>query len=134
MNPYQPPQCTEPAAEVTEPAVMQVRYSLGYCLFVWAAGFLFVVMGVFFFQLSRPASRMFVVSGIALLALGVIFRKRPYFEVFANRIEFLSPVFPRWRRAKPLDLIGARSLHRWIARRDDFNRFVAWREGSAAKP
>ncbi|MCW1922872.1 hypothetical protein OKA05_09945 [Luteolibacter arcticus] len=129
MNPYQPPQCSEPVAETGEQAVMQVGYGLAYLLFLLASGLLFVIVGILFYPLTRLATGLFVVSGIAHLALGVLVRRRAYFEVFENRIEFLSPAFPAWRRAKPLESIGARSLHGWVAKRDDFARFVAWREG-----
>jgi hypothetical protein len=56
--------------------------------------------------------------------------KRVYFEVFADRIEFLSPVFPRWRRARPMEAIGSGILHRWIANRSDLDRFLAYRRDS----
>jgi len=76
---------------------------------------------------SRPLAGMSVFWGVLHLLLAVLFRRRACFEVFEDRIEFLSPVFPRWRRAKPLEFIGARSPYRWIAKREDFNRFIEWR-------
>jgi len=131
MNPYQPPQCSEPAAEVGGAAVMQVRYSLGYSTLFIVTGLIFVGQAFLMYQLKkRPVMGMSVAVGVFHLSLAALTWRRIFFEVFENRIEFLSPVFPRWRRAKPLELIGARSFYRWAAKREDFNRFIAWREGS----
>ena len=133
MNPYQPPQCSESAAEVAGPAVMQVRYGLGYSLLFVATGLIFVGQAFLMYQLrgrvmGLSVMGLSVAAGVLHLSLAVFTWRRIYFEVFENRIEFLSPVFPRWRRAKPLEFIGARSLHRWVARREDFQRFVEWRD------
>ena len=131
LNPYQPPQCNEPAPVVAGPAVMQVRYSWAYSLGVIFAGFAMVTSAIRTHHLLSVASWMFFFSGGAHLALGVITRRRVFFEVFEDRIEFLSPVFPRWRRAKPVEYVGARSLlYRWFTRGEDFKRFVAWRQDS----
>jgi hypothetical protein len=130
LNPYQPPKCNEPAAEVSGAAVMQVRYSLAYSVLFVVSGLLAVSLGIAMYPLSPVVTGMLEVAGVSHLAIAALFRRRVYFEVFENRIEFLSPAFPRWRRAKPLEFIGARSLHRWVSRREDFSRFVQWRDGS----
>jgi hypothetical protein len=130
LNPYQPPQCTEPAAEVAGPAVMQVRYGWGYSLGMGFAGLAMVTSAIRTHDFAPLASCLFFISGGCHLALGVLVRRRVFFEVFEDRIEFLSPVFPRWRRAKTVKSIGSGSiLYRWMTKREDFKRFVAWREG-----
>ncbi|MEK7954377.1 hypothetical protein [Luteolibacter soli] len=138
MNPYQPPQCSEPAAVAGEVPVMQVRYGLQYSLLFVFSGLVSVALAVVMDGLAKsttvfmkPVTLLLVVAGVAHFALAVICRKKVYLEVFEDRLEFLSPVFPRWRRAKPLTSMGklAILLHRLVARREDINRFVAWREG-----
>lgn len=134
MNPYQPPQCNEPAPELGGPAVMQVRYGLPYSLLFIVSGLccsvLAVTLGLMMDPLTPLVPGMLAVAGVSHLAIAALCRRRVYFEVFEDRIEFLSPVFPQWRRAKPLEFVGARSLHRWVARREDFGRFVEWRDGA----
>ncbi|HEY1120166.1 MAG TPA: hypothetical protein VGE67_01140 [Haloferula sp.] len=66
--------------------------------------------------------------------MAVLVRKRAYFEVFMDRVEIISPVLPRFRRIKPLGSIKARGFDRWIAKREDFERFIAWREAGCQPP
>ncbi len=129
LNPYQPPQCNEPAAAVAGPVVMQVRYHLVYSLLAIFAGLAMVAGAIRIHDLIPFASWLFCFSGTAHLVMGFLTRRRPFFEVFNDRIEFLSPVFPRWRRSKPVESVGDSILYRWVARREDFKRYIAWREG-----
>ena len=118
--------------EVAGAAVMQVRYSLGYSVLFVVSGLLSVGVGIIMYSLSPPSllvPGMLEVAGVSHLAIAAFCWRRVYFEVFENRIEFLSPVLPRWRRAKPLESIVARSFHRLFAKGEDFKRFVAWRDG-----
>ena len=130
MNPYQSPKCKEPAAEVAEQAVIRVRYGLGYTLLILVGTLCFLIQGVRHYH--RPTGYVGGVS-IALAAMNVFVavqsRRRAYFEVFEDRLEFLSLGFPRWRSKKPLGSVSSNSYHRWFARREDFTRFVAWRDG-----
>jgi hypothetical protein len=130
MNPYQPPQCSEPAAEVAGAAMMQVRYSWAYSILFIVTGLIGVSLAVVMYSHSPPLAGMSVFWGVLHLSLAVLFRRRACFEVFEDRIEILSPAFPRWRRAKPLGFTGARGPYRWIAKREDFSRFIEWRDES----
>ena len=127
MNPYQPPQCSEPVSEVAGAAVMRVRYSWAYSLGVIFAGLAMVTSGIRTNPLV-PSGVLFVMGGFHL-AMGVITRIRTLFEVFEDRVEFLPMVWPkRRRRVVPLESIGSGSLlFRWLAKREDFKRFIAWR-------
>jgi hypothetical protein len=130
LNPYQPPQSIEPAAELAGPAVMQVRYGWGYSLGVGFAGLAMLTSAIRTHDFAPLASSLFFISGGCHLALAILVRRRVFFEVFEDRLEFLSPVFPRWRRAKTVKSIRSGSfLYRWMTKREDFKRFVAWREG-----
>lgn len=120
---------------------MQVRYGLQYSLLFFFSGLIAVGLVVLMetiarstTAITRPVSGMLIIAGVAQLALAVVCRKRVYFEVFEDRIEFLSPVFPRWRRAKLLASMGTvtLNLHRLVARREDIKRFIAWRESRSA--
>jgi hypothetical protein len=139
LNPYQPPQCTEPTALTGEALVMQVRYGLQYSLLFFFSGFALVSSAILMTVIAKPAvavtnplAALLSIVGVIHVALAMLCRKRVYFEVFEDRIEFLSPVFPRWRRPRPLATMGTftLNLHRLVARRDDIKRFIAWREGS----
>ena len=133
MNPYQPPQCKEASAQAAEQAVMSVRHSIAYSIYLLSMGLLCVLLGILFYQLRRAPAMLFEVSGIAHLVLGMLVRKRAYLEVFENRIEFPSPAFPSWRSISRFESIRIRGYHRWIAKREDFDRFVAWREGASGE-
>jgi hypothetical protein len=109
---------------------MAVRYSRAYSLLFVTTGLIFVTLAAVMFQLRPALAGILAFTGVLHLSLAALFRRRTYFEVFENRLEFLSPAFPRWRRAKPLAFIGARSFYRWAAEREDFSRFVEWRDGS----
>jgi hypothetical protein len=128
LNPYQPPQCIEPAAEVAGAAVVQVRYHLAYSLLAILAGLVMIASAISIYHLIPLASWLFFFAGTAHLVMGFLTRRRPFFEVFSDRIEFLSPVFPRWRRAKPIESVGDSFLYRCSTRREDFKRYIAWRE------
>lgn len=136
LNPYQPPQCSEPVAVTGEAPVMQVRYGLQYSLMFFFSGLVAVGLAILMTVVKStsapgiPIVSTLVVAGVVQVAMGLICRKRVYLEVFENRVEFLSPVFPRWRRARPLASMGTLTLnlHRLAARREDINRFIAWRE------
>jgi hypothetical protein len=128
LNPYQPPQCSEPAAEVAGAAVMQVRYSLGYSLGLTFSGAMMMVSAAgadgFF-----PPWLLFPLGAFFLVGAVVTWRKA-FFEVFENRIEMVPPFFPKRgrRHPRPLESIGSGSLlFRWAAKREDFKCFIAWR-------
>ena len=137
MNPYQPPQCAEPVAVTGDAPVMQVRYGLQYSLLFLSSGLVAAGVAILMVILAKSTAApqiaiasLLIIGGLVQVAMAVICRKRVYMEVFENRIEFLSPVFPRWRRARPLSSMGTLTLnlHRLVARREDINRFIAWRE------
>ena len=107
---------------------MQVRYQLAYSLLAIFAGVAMVTSAISIHDRLPFASWLFCIAGAAHLVMGFLTRRRPFFEVFDDRIEFLSPVFPRWRRAKPIESVGDSILYRWVARREDFKRYIAWRE------
>ena len=110
--------------------VMSVRHGIRYSIYLLSMGLLCVVLGVIFYQLRRAPAVLFEVSGITHLMLGMLVRKRTYFEVFEDRLEFLSPAFPSWRSIRRAESIQSRGYHRWIANREDFDRFIEWRERS----
>lgn len=114
--------------------VIVVRHGRGYAIGLCCQGILCVVVGMVFYQLTRLAFVLFELSGIAYLMMGMLVPKRAYFEVFYDRLEFLSPVFRRLRMVKPLAGVRARSFHRWFANREDFDRFIAWREAGCHSP
>ena len=107
MNPYEPPRSEEPAAE---PAVMEVRYGLGYTLSLTFNG---LVMAT-----SAIRGNDFVPSWVLFsmaaffCVLAVICWRGVFFEVFEDRIEFLSPISPKQgqRRSKPLESVDSGSL------------------------
>lgn len=107
-----------------------MRHSIAYSIYLLGMGLLCMVLGVLFYQFRRPPAVLFELSGIAHLVVGMLVRKRSYFEVFEDRLEFLSPAFPSWRSIRRAESIRARGYHRWIANREDFDRFIEWREGS----
>ncbi|MCW1922871.1 hypothetical protein OKA05_09940 [Luteolibacter arcticus] len=130
MNPYQPPQCNDPVAGGGESVVMQVRYSWRHSLGVVWTGIVFLNSAIRNYDFMPFASVLLLLAGTAFLVSGVLSRRGSFFEVFENRIEFVSPVFPKWRRTRPLESIAADSfLYRWVAKRSDFKRYIAWREG-----
>lgn len=133
LNPYLPPQRAEPAVITGELPVMVVRHSRGYAIGLCCQGILCVVVGIVFYQLTWLAFALLELSGIAYLMMGMLVPKRVYFEVFRDRLEFLSPVFRRLRMVKPLAGGRARSFHRWFANREDFDRFIAWREAGCLR-
>ena len=107
---------------------MRVRYSLLHSWGQICTGMVMVTNGIKIYPsiLSWASWPM----GAFLFSMGVITQRRVFFEVFENRVEFLSPFFPsRGRQARPLESIDAGSFfYRWVAKRPDFKRFVAWRD------
>lgn len=123
--------------------VMQVRYGLQYSLLFFFSGSVAAGLAILMVIIAKSSAApqisiaiLLIVGGVAQVVMAVLCRKRVYFEVFENRIEFLSPVFPRWRRARPLTSMGTLTLnlHRLVARREDINRFIAWREAGCQPP
>ena len=118
--------------------VMQVRYGLHYSLLFFFSGFVLIGLAILMAMTMETFIEIAVlpaVAGVGQLAMAVLSRRRAYFEVFENRIEFLSPVFPGWRRAKPLTSINSftLNLHRLVARQEDIKRFIAWHEAGCLR-
>lgn len=116
-------------------SVMQVRYGLHYSLLFFFSGFVLIGLAILMAMTMETFIEIAVlpaVAGVSNVTVAVLCQKKVYFEVFENRIEFLSPVFPRWRRARPHASMGTLTLnlHRLVARREDIKRFIAWREDS----
>lgn len=128
MNPYKAPGTEAPAIEA-ETLLIRVRYGRYYPLFLLLIGLLFLAGGFHFQGLIGSGSRLLLLSGALHLALAVLTMRAVYFDVFPDRIEYLSPLFQRWRRARPHEAIRPLFLQRWIAHPEDFERFLDLRSG-----
>ena len=113
--------------------VMQVRYGLQYPLLFFFSGL--VLLGVAILMAMTMGTLIEIavlpaVAGVSNIVVAVLCLGRAYFEVFEDRIEFISPVFSKWRKARPLTVMDNFTLHahRLVARREDMKAFVAWRD------
>lgn len=130
MNPYEPPRAEASPIETGEPPVIRVRYGPLYPLSLLVSGLCCFAGWYYFHALIGSAGSLFVVSGVLNVAMAAFTIRGVYFDVFPDRVEFLSPLFPRWRRPRPLAAVKPVFLHRLIAQPGDFQRFLAFRSGS----
>lgn len=131
MNPYQPPFAKD-EPPLPEGLLMQVRYSKAYTAFMTAVAMLMPLPNAIlaFVNASSFKPLLAVVpTSLFLLWFAWLTSRTVFFDVFEDRLEFLS-LGLKWRRIKkPL----TQRVARWVANREDFARFQAWREARSVQ-